>query len=197
MRNCVAVAALALASSALAQTGEFWFSAGHSLLSNPGLGTDRSFGGSPKDVQLTDGFRFGFRGGFNQGRMFGHEIQYAYNRTQLRFNDQGGAQQGMAFHQVGYNFLLYAMPEGSKIRVFGTGGLHFDRFNPPGTTLSSGGGETKFGLNYGAGVKVHVAKSYGLRFDLRRYENPKPFGLPLAQGWLHQAEISAGVGVGF
>jgi len=194
-KRMVAVLALTFSGAVWAQTGEFWFSAGESLLSNPGLGADVV--GTSKDIQLTDGFRFGFRGGFNQGRRFGHEIQYAYNRTQLQYNDQGGAQQGMAYHQVGYNFLLYAMPEESRVRVFGTGGVHFDRFNPPGTTLSSGGGETKFGLNYGGGVKVHLAKFYGLRFDVRRYETPKPFSLPLAQGWLHQVEISAGVGVGF
>jgi opacity protein-like surface antigen len=195
MSKLATVLALVFSSAVWAQTGEFWFSAGQSLLSNPGLGADTA--GTSKDIQLTDGFRFGFRGGFNQGPHFGHEIQYAYNRTQLQFNDQGGVQQGMAFHQVGYNFLLYAMPEGTKVRVFGTGGVHFDRFVPPGSSLSSGGGETKFGVNYGGGVKVHLTKFYGVRFDVRRYDNPKPFGLPLAHGWLHQTEISAGVGIGF
>jgi len=114
MRKLIVVLALAFANVALAQTGELWFVAGQSLLSNPGLGTDQLVGGASNDIALTDGFRFGFRFGFNQGRRFGHELQYGYNRTHLKFNDQGGTELGMAYHQGGYNFLLYGTSEGSR-----------------------------------------------------------------------------------
>ena len=194
MTKLVAVLALAFSGAAWAQTGELWFDAGQSLLSNSGIGTLQAFGGTKNDVQLTDGFRFGFRFGFNQGKRFGHEVQYAYNRTQLK---QGTTEQGMAYHQGGYNFLYYITPEGSRIRPFGTGGLHFSDYVPPGSSVGSGGGSNKVGLNYGGGVKVRVGSFFGIRFDVRQYVNGKPFGLPLADGLLRQTEISAGFGIGF
>ena len=197
MIKLVSAFALLFSGVACAQTGELWFNGGQSVLSNSGLGTDQAIGGTKNDVQLTDGFRFSFRFGVNVGNHYGHEIQYAYNRTQLKFNDQGGTEQGMAFHQGGYNFLYYLLPEGSKIRPFGTGGVHFNHYNPPGTTVNTGGGPTKIGLNYGAGVKVRVSSLFGVRFDVRQYINGKPFDLPLASGLLRQTEISAGFGIGF
>jgi hypothetical protein len=197
MTKLIPALALLFSGAAFAQTGELWFDAGQSILSNSGLGTDQSIGGTKNDVQLTDGFRFGFRFAVNVGSHYGHEIQYAYNRTQLKFNDQGGAEQGMAFHQGGYNFLYYFAPEGKKIRPFGTGGVDFSKYNPPGVTQSTGGGVTKLGLNYGAGVKVRVSSLFGVRFDVRQYINGKPFDLPLSSGLLRQTEISAGFGIGF
>jgi hypothetical protein len=197
MRRWVAVLFFACTSSAWAQFSEFWFSAGQSLLSNSSLGSDQAFGGSKNDVQLTDGFRFGFRATFNTTGIFGHEVQYAYSRTQLRFNDQGGLEQGMAIHQGGYNFLVYGTHEGKRVRPFATGGFHFANFVPPGSSAASGGGDTKVGLNYGGGVKFRVMSIFALRFDVRQYTSPKPFDLPLKGGWLRQTEVSAGFGVVF
>jgi hypothetical protein len=42
-----------------------------------------------------------------------------------------------------------------------------------------------------------VASIFGVRLDVRQYTSPKPFGLPLAEGWLRQTEISGGFGVQF
>jgi opacity protein-like surface antigen len=189
-----ALVALGFTGTARAQSGEFWFDAGASLLSNRGLGTDQSFRGSNDDVQLNNGFRFGFRFCFNQGDYFGHEVQYAYSRTQLQFNDQGGTQYGMAIHQGGYNFLGYGTKEGGRVRPFGTFGIQFSNFVPPGSSATSGGGDNKFGFNYGAGVKVKVSDRFGARFDVRQYVSGKPFGFPLADGLLRQTEVSAGFG---
>jgi len=180
------------ASAAYAQSGELWFNAGASVLSNTGLGT-ASTNGSPNDYKLDSGFKFGFRFGFNTTDHIGHEIQYAYSRTHLKTGstDLGG----MAIHQGGYNFLGYATKTDSRIRPFGTAGLGFFNYVPPGSSASYGQGSTKFGFNYGGGVKVRMTDNLGLRFDLRRYDSPKPdFGLLRRTGWLHQTEISAGVG---
>src|SRR5580658_3969788 len=105
MRKYLAVWLLGLSAPVWAQNFETWFSGGQGLLTNAGLGTDQPFGGTPNDVQFTDGFRFAFRAAFNSETIFGHEIQYAYQRTQLKFNDQGGTEEGMGIHQGGYNFL--------------------------------------------------------------------------------------------
>lgn len=187
-----------------AQSGELWFSAGESLLSNRNLGSPLGPAGLPTDVQLDNGFRFGFRFAFNTGGHVGHEIQYAYNRT--HFIDNTGAilgavtKAGMAIHEGGYNFLYYATPEGTRIRPFATGGVHFANFVPPGSSATYGGGSTKFGFNGGAGVKVKVSSLFGIRFDVREYWSGKPdFGGTLSNqsGLLRQTEVSAGFGVLF
>ena len=192
MRTSLAGLLFLCAASAWAQSGELWFSAGASILSNNGLGTAAP-GGNPNDFHLDNGFKFGFRFGFNVGEHVGHEIQYAYSRTHLKSGstDYGG----MAIHQGGYNFLGYLTKNGSRIRPFGTAGVGFFNYVPPGSSASYGQGSTKFGFNYGGGVKVRMTDNLGLRFDLRRYDSPKPdFGLLLRQGWLHQTEVSAGIG---
>lgn len=194
MKKLLPVLLVVCAGAAWGQSGELWFNAGESILSNSGIGST-SISGSKNDYKLDDGFRFGFRFGFNSGGHVGHEVQYAYSRTHLLVGglDNGG----MAIHTGGYNFLGYLTPEGSRIRPFGTGGVHFSNFVPPGSSATSGGGSTKFGVNYGAGVKFKINSMWAARLDLRRYETRKPFDLFLKDGWLHQTEVSAGVGIVF
>jgi opacity protein-like surface antigen len=206
MRSILAFLLLACSSSAWAQSAEFWFDAGESLL-NSSLGTTQpctttalcqAIGASSNDVQLTNGFRFGFRMTLNQGDHYGHEVQYAYNRTNLKYNNPPGTpEQGMAIHQFGYNFLYYATKDDSRVRPFATGGVGGNNFVPPGSSAAQGGGNTKLGFNYGGGVKVKIKGPWAIRFDFRQYTSPKPFSLELASGWLKQEEISAGVGYVF
>jgi len=198
----MAVLACAGAGSAWGQLFEVWFNGGQSLLSNKGLGTlnvDQNGtplpGASKNDLQLADGFRFSFRMALNNESHFGHEVQYAYSRTQLR--ETGLPDQGMAIHQGGYNFLLYATNEGTRIRPFATGGVMFANYVPPGSSATSGGGDNKFGFNYGGGVKMRITSLFGARLDVRQYTTPKPFDLPLKEGWLRQTEVSVGFGVLF
>jgi hypothetical protein len=198
MRKLAVVLFLAGAGSAWGQLFEVWFNGGQSLMSNNGLGSDlpAASGGLKNDFALEDGFRFSFRMALNNDSHFGHEVQYAYSRTKL--DEPGSAPLGMAVHQGGYNFLLYATNEGTRIRPFATGGVMFATYVPPGSSAAQGGGDNKFGVNYGGGVKVRVTSIFGLRFDVRQYTTPKPFSLPyLRQGWLRQTEVSAGFGVMF
>jgi hypothetical protein len=197
MKQTLGVVAFLLCSNtAWAQFAELWFSGGQALLSGRALGSAAVFGGSPNDFELSDGFRFAFRAAFNTPGIFGHEIQYAYNRTHL-VDNLNKTETGMAIHQGGYNFLVYATHEGKRVRPFGTGGVHFNNYVPPGSSAASGGGQTKFGVNYGGGVKVRMFSIWALRFDVREYVTPKPFDLYLKQGWLRQNEVSAGFGAEF
>lgn len=139
---------------------------------------------------LDSGFRLAFRITINTGERLGYEFGYAYNRTHL---GQQGLTQGMAIHQGFGNFLLYATPEGSRIRPFATGGVHFNNFVPPGATAQYGQGVNKFGFNYGAGIKVRVTGPWQIRFDVRQYNTGKPFDLG-GSGRFLQNEISMGVG---
>jgi len=196
MKKLAVVLFLACAGSAWGQLFEVWFNGGQSLLSNKGLGSDlpASAGGLKNDFSLEDGFRFSIRMDLNNESHFGHEVQYAYSRSKL--DQPGFAPEGMAIHQGGYNFLLYATPEGTRIRPFATAGVGFANYVPPGASATSGGGDNKFGFNYGGGVKVKVTSLFGLRLDVRQYTTPKPFNLPyLKEGWIRQNEISAGFGV--
>jgi hypothetical protein len=188
-------------------------------MSNKGIGTQNYDangvplpGATSNDVQLGNGFRFSFRMTLNNESHFGHEVQYAYSRTSFNVpaqpaiigtvNNVGAlatpaSSQGMAVHQGGYNFLLYATNEGTRFRPFATGGVGFANYVPPGASAASGGGSNKFGVNYGGGVKMRITHLFGARLDVRQYTTPKPFNLPLASGWLRQTEISAGFGVIF
>jgi opacity protein-like surface antigen len=190
----IILAALALPCSSFGQVAEFWFGGGASIISNGAIGSTDPAGLS-NDVALTDGFRINFRLTLNTGDHYGHEVGYAYNRTQLQFNNtQPATEQGMAAHQGFYDFLLYPTKEGSRIRPFATGGVQFTNFVPPGSSATQGGGNTKFGINYGFGVKARISSRFGLRFDFRQYNMGKPFDLPLASGRLLQNEFSASFG---
>jgi opacity protein-like surface antigen len=142
---------------------------------------------------LDDGFRLAFRMSFNTKKYTGFEVGYAYNRTHLGLAGQDSSQnQGMAIHQGFGDFLIHATGEGSRFRPFAAAGLGFSNFVPPGQTAQYGQGETKFGFNYGGGLKVKVAGPWQVRFDIRQYNTGVPFGM--RSGRFLQNEISAGVG---
>jgi hypothetical protein len=200
MRKLAVMLVLACAGSAWGQSLEIWFNGGQSIMSNNGIGTTATIGGTGDDVKLEDGFRFSIRMTLNNDNRFGHEVQYAYSRTKLNIgtvNGIAGSETGMAIHEGGYNFLYYATREGTRIRPFATAGLGFANFVPPGSSAASGGGSDKFQVNYGGGVKMRVTSLFGVRLDVRQYISPKPFALPFAEGWLRQTEISGGFGVQF
>ena len=167
------VFALALAATAAAQVAELSASGGVSRLTNRDLGSLTSdASGKSNDLELRDGIRLGFRLTLNNWRYFGHEVGYAYNRTQLRDNSSAPPQDyGTAIHQGFYDFLMYATKEGKPVRPFAAGGGHFANYQYPGQSVSQGGGSMKFGYNYGGGVKVKVTEMFLIRFDVRQYQN--------------------------
>jgi opacity protein-like surface antigen len=179
-----------LAAASFAQSFEASVSGGVSQVSNGEIGSLDGTGGS--QIELDSGFRMAFRLTLNPGRFYGYELGYAYNRTHLAI--PGSQSQGMAIHQGFGGALLYATPEGSRVRPFAAGGIHFSNFVPPGASAQYGQGENKFGFNYGGGIKVRVTGPWQVRFDVRQYNTGKPFGLPGASGRFLQNEISVGVG---
>ncbi|MBM3812554.1 MAG: hypothetical protein FJW20_13085 [Acidimicrobiia bacterium] len=182
-----------MAAGMYGQVFEVGVHGGVSRLSGRNIGTI-STGAPGGGIQTTleDGWRMGFRMTLNNWSFFAHEFGYAYNRTQLRFATTPPEESGMAIHQGLYNFLVYATPEGTKVRPFATGGVHFSNFVPPGASVTQGGGSNKFGVNYGGGIKVRVTEMWGIRFDVREYLTGKPFDLPGASGKLRHMEVSAG-----
>lgn len=205
MYKCLPVLFVVASSALWAQSGELWFSGGASILANRNIGSSFS-DGKTSDVQLGNGFRIGFRFDLNSVGHIGHEIQYAYNRTNFVDNtgtilpDVGSA--GTAIHQGGYNLLYYlrATKENSKVRPFATAGFQFSDFVLPASAGPQQGSSVRPGGNLGAGVKVRISPLFAFRLDLREYVTGKPNwnGLLVNQtGPLYQTEISAGFGVYF
>ena len=175
---------LVVASLASAQVLEIGPQFGVNRLSNSTLSESDG-------AKLDSGFRFGFRVGLNTHARLGHEVGYAYNRTNL---DYAGTKYGMGTHQGFYDLLLYPIEEGSKVRPFIAGGVQFSNFVPPGSSATSGGGDTKFGVNYGAGVKVRATEKFLIRLGVQQFLSPKPdWFLEAPKGWLRINEISLGV----
>ena len=125
--------------------------------------------------QLNDGFRLVLRMTLNWKRFLGHEFGYGYTHTALEATPAltGGTSQssGLGAHQGFYDFLAYALPEGSHVRPFACGGVQFTSFTPAGSYTR----ETKYGVNFGGGIKVKVKENWGFRTDIRQYNMSKPF----------------------
>ncbi len=168
------------------QGAEIGVTVGWSNFTKNTIGVDSS----GADYTLDNGIRIGSRMDINSGTFIGHEFSYAWQRSKL--NIQGQEYGSMSIHNIYYNFLLHATPEGSVVRPFITGGAGVSVFNPPGASSFSGYGDNKFGYNYGAGLKFKVTDTYGVRLDVRDYVTGKPFDLPNNDGRLHNLEISAG-----
>jgi opacity protein-like surface antigen len=186
-----ALLALCLTTSAFPQSFEGAISGGVSRIGGGGdLGSFDPTGATR--ASLDNGFRLAFRMSFNPKKLIGYEFGYAYNRTNLAITGSGS--EGMAIHQGFGDVLLHATPEGARLRPFVAGGVNFSNFVPPGQSAQYGQGETKFGFNYGAGLKVKVAGPWQVRFDVRQFNTGKPFGLLNNDGRLLQTEISVGIG---
>jgi hypothetical protein len=191
--------ALLFASSAFAQYGEAGFYVGAARFKNATLGTistGATTGATSAQLSLKDGWKFGMRLTINDKEHTGHEVGYGYNRTTLRYGTTG-QDQGMAVHQGSYAYLLYATDRETRIRPFVAGGVQFSNFVPPGASVTQGGGDTKYGLNYGAGIKVRINPLWQMRVDVRNYWQGKPFSLPGASGKVSILEASAGFSVCF
>ncbi len=142
------------------------------------------------EAYLEDGWRLGARITINPYRFCGHEVGYMYTRANMNYQ---GVSIGEAVHQGFYNFLVYVTPEGSKVRPFFTGGAQFSTFPFPGYSIQSGGSQTKFGVNYGGGIKTRLNEKWLIRIDYRQYASPKPdFFVTETTGWLRMNEVSVG-----
>ncbi len=203
MKLSLAIVALAFSGAAFAQSGEFWFSAGESLLENNGIGSPDPVLGTSNDYSLGNGFRFGFLFDLDTRDHLGYELSYFYSRSSLNYNvSPYQSSEGMAMHTVSGDVLWHLIKRDSRVRPFVMGGLGFTNFVPPGSSAASGGGSNEFQVNYGAGVKVKVGskwgKDWGIRADIRQFQYfSKPFGLYMQSGFLQQTAATVGFGLLF
>ncbi len=195
-RYFLLVAILAL--PALPQSTELGISVGYGSLRDSDLSV-RNFDdpAGREAYSLSDGVRVGGRMVFNTRLYLSHEISYAYQHSGLNVVEEVDAtvhEQDLGAvrtHNMFYNLQLHALPAGSPFRPFVTGGGGFTSFFLPGVPSFSGYGDTKFGYNYGAGIKINLF-TYGFRIDVRNHTTGKPFGqyLPNVEGTLNNLEFS-------
>ena len=172
---------------AFAQSAEISFSGGVTRIGDK-LGTASTIDSTP--ITWKNGFRMAFRFTWNQGKLLSHEVGYGYSRTQLWAQNTEIAP--ISAHQGFYDALINATPEGSRVRPFACGGVQFTSFYPPGASVY-GGSITKFGINYGGGIKVKLTSIWGIRADFRQYAMGRPdFGFANTSGWMRLTEITGG-----
>jgi hypothetical protein len=184
----------ACAAVSSAQVGEVSLNFGWALMKDNVLGIVADLSGT--QYRIDDGFNVAGRFTLNTRKFVGHEFGYSYSRTKLAATGFSGNQE-LSTHQGFYDFLLYAVPEGSRIRPFAAGGAQFTTFVPPGASAAYGQGTTKYGGNFGGGIKVKINSMFLLRVDARDYVTGKPFKLVNQSGTLHQIEVTAGLGLMF
>jgi Outer membrane protein beta-barrel domain len=190
---------------------EIWVDGGWSVNSNNAIGTDQLSGGSLNDLQVTNGALVAVRFDLNQGNHIGHEFQYMNARMPIQLNYENATLDD-ALNRFGYNLLGYFNGRYSKVRFFGTLGGQWTNYSRPSTSEigcesancsengqpPATGGNNKFGISYGVGMKVHFTRKLSLRSDFRQYVNGKPFNLPLSSGGaLIQTVVSSGLGISF
>lgn len=183
------VLAVMCTGAASAQSAEIGLSVGVSTFNNNGIGSLRTFEDGLIPATLGKGVRIGARLVTNSWVFLGHEFSYAGQRTSLKIGSNPS--DGMTVQNLYYNFVAHATPSGSFIRPFGTVGAGVSVFFPPGASSFSGGGDNKFGYNYGGGLKFKLSDRFGLRFDLRDHVTGKPFDLANSSGKLHNVEYSS------
>ncbi len=194
---CCALGAL-LALPATPQSLELGISGGYGALSDNSLSVSEYLDVAGRDeYSISNGVRIGARMAFNSRPFIGHEISYAYQHAGLDFlsdTSEGASTSDLGAvkaHHMYYNLVAHALPEGSPLRPFVTGGGGFSSFFLPGVSSFSGYGNTKFGYNYGGGVKFNFFL-YGIRIDVRNHVTGKPFSdyLPNVTGNLNNLEFS-------
>lgn len=191
-----AVVGLILCIPASAQEAEIGVTGGYGIFREGQLA---SFGGGESDstiYEYTDGVRIGARMSFDFRDYFAHEVSYAFQQTKFRVtaNTEGNLTQEVSetssqIHNYSYNFTAHATPRDTRVRPFVTGGGGITAFIPPGYSGFQVRGQSKFGYNYGGGIKFLLSEKYGVRFDVRDHAVGKPF-FSGTSGMLHMLETS-------
>jgi hypothetical protein len=190
----LAIALLTCSAAGFSQVGEISVSGGGSRFGGGSPGTEDTTTDSGK-ISVKGGFRMDVRLTINNYRFFGHEFGYGYSRSTYELPSSGDV--SVPVHQGYYDFLVYGTPEGATIRPFACGGAQFSSFFPPGSSAYYGNQTTKFGINYGGGIKVKVSPIFGIRFDVRQYNTGHPFEYSNRSGRLLQTAFTGGFSINF
>ncbi|MBL8231480.1 MAG: outer membrane beta-barrel protein [Bryobacterales bacterium] len=201
-----------LANLALAQKYEVSPLVSYPRWGREGLGSLNDTNNKDTDTQIRGRLGYGIRLTLNTPGYYGHEIGYILNdatfRTDIvttegrttrttRYEDKVKVQQAF------YNFLLYMMPAGERIRPFIAVGAQLYQYGAPRILNFDVGQTRNYGANYGAGVKFKLIEHLNVRMDFRHYIGGKPYDLKFANeraaggGLINQFEGSMGFSITF
>ncbi len=159
------------------------------------------------DTLLRGGAAWGARLTWNTPGYYGHEFGFvrAYGnlRSRIVVNEVKQTFESRIFVDTFfYNFLIYFMPRDERWRPYMTGGLQAHRYGDPGWEEWDRGSSRKWGVNYGAGIKLMPAKHFLIRLDVRDYIAGGPYDLQFKEETkfgtiLRNQEFSVGIAFGF
>lgn len=151
----------------------------------------------PRTFTLDEGSGANVHFSVNGRSWFGHELTYGYERDPLKLgdSDQGNVQ----VHKFYYDFVAHLLKRDSRVRPFVLAGAGFSSYVPPSEAAIQSRTLTKFGGNFGAGLKLRLLDRLGVRFDVRDYlaEKPNFFEQTGVEGSVHNVEFAAGVSLLF
>lgn len=174
------------------------------------------------DTKLIDGGTAGARIGANVTNYIALEFMYQYMWNNVRLVTPVGLgiptyNFGNRNQYIALNPVFHFTPKGSKIRPYVTVGLGSLNYRPTTQAKAYATGpyagypyfasglnsNLQVGVNYGGGVKIHLAERIGLRLDARGMFSRNPtFGLPNFptggvyipnKHWINGLELTAGV----
>ncbi len=144
---------------------------------------------------------------------YGHEIGYSYNRSKLNIvtrttDDDDNEivtrhQRKVAVGQFTYNFLMYMMPAGERVRPYITVGATVQDYGAPKLDEWTHGSSRNYGANVGFGLKVRLFPHTQVRFDVRQHFVGAPYDLTfedeqkLSGGMMKNSSASVGFGFTF
>lgn len=208
--------ALVLIPCAAAQTYEIGVAGAFVKMTKSPLGSLVTTDNADDDTRFRNGSGAIVRATLNTRGYYGHELSFGLSQPKLetRIPQDDAApinrSDKVTVQNVGYNFLMYMMPNGEKWRPYITGGANLYRFGAPNFPEWDRGSPRSFGANWGGGIKFFLQKNVAIRLDVRQNFHGKPYdlqfkevtntvGIPRsgAGGTVSQIEASFGVSFAF
>ena len=182
--------------------------------SRKALGSLNETNNKDTDTQLRGKMGYGVRLTWNTKGYYGHEIGYILNTADFRTDIATTSADGktvtrarktseVKIQQAFYNFMIYMMPAGERIRPFITGGAQAYQYGAPKIAEYSRGTQRTYGANFGGGVKFKLMEHLNVRLDFRDYIGGTPYDLKYADdtkfggGMFQQLEGSVGISITF
>ncbi|MGD0436260.1 MAG: outer membrane beta-barrel protein [Bryobacteraceae bacterium] len=201
---------LALAPAALAQRWDVGVGGGGSFYTSQTV--QNPLGNA--SGSLSDGVAVSAWLGNNINNLFGGELRYDYEQTNLQLSS-GGTSTSFGAHTnaVHYDFVLHFAPSESKVRPFVAAGGGVKAYAGTGTeqafqplsniALLTKTNDVKALVSVGGGVKFSLAKSVALRLEVHDYLTPFPTNViapalgSKVGGWLSDIVVMAGLSFAF
>ena len=152
--------------------------------------------------------------GNNSGRLFGGELRYDYENTNLKVSSTGAqAAFGAETHAFHYDTLIHFTPRSAPVRPYVSGGAGVKLYRGTGKEASfqplstlallTKTGQLKPMISVGAGVKFSIFHSLQLRIEVRDALTafPKAVIAPAQgakiDGWIQDLVVLAGISLTF